>query len=1088
MAQAKYYKVSTIPRSQQKVNFFSRKRRSGRRRNLAFSVLGVYGVIAMVIFGVLSGNSGNPAKADEAAYISASLRIEEKDYKVGDKVKVDLTLQNTSSAEAINNSVINFYSTRESVRWEKMQNANNPLDVLNPEKPNNFKLPILASGERAEFQAEGILQNDQFDYLNILAKINFLNKEGTHEMETNRVYTKLKYQENLADQKLTLKSDKTIYAQKEEVKITLERITDAKLTGKIYLTNRDTQESKNTYDCKLEDNNTCDVSLKNLEPANYSILFISQDEKFYSNILWFNTQGTKSDFKPSSQAVIDLPFASTSINGLVPIIARRVISLNQQPDSTQKCQFDIMSDKQVLSTVEASLENDRTCHTTLNSESFKKGAGTYTIQLKNSPAQKDLVYNTKSQNLLNLDKKSTILDKTQNLEVQADNIKDAQNQALDGKKVTLGIWHSASGDYQEYTNFNGEPLKVTGGTFKASIPNIYLKQGGFYQIYIKIEDGQFSDFLGVNFEDKNIDFAGSGVLYNDSGLKVTNNLNFSLEGVTDRNGNLVDNADCAAEIYPTGSGASPISIKGQIKKGVCSSVLPTGKVTKSGPALITFTGQSISNKINQSRQIYFTAGDPQNYGQLSFGYEPVRQNYANNVIIGPVTDKYGNLVDAHNYHLAILDKDKLVHDIPELNITNGFASVSIPSSFLSLNKLTFKFLNDQNQELLAKNIDLKETEEKLVLPNIPDKLNSNDNLKVTLKGLLVSANNDCKTTFYKSQTEFLEEVAKFDNQTNQCNFDWNISKFRDNSQALVVVTAGNYTFSQVVKLENADPASLFTLSPQIRNNENNELEISLFTSPIIDKQGQPVKSGKVSWEYNGKTAETSINNGLSELKLLASSLQPKDLKSDGTSRNLDLDLNVKASNLSFSKTNNLVVYLGNKDISNKPVDFSPVSTVNQILVDTNKILQFKTSVCNARILNNNQTSTLARTHIQGGICFVEVTGSKGYSSIIFEQKGFTIGKFDYTTSEAPTDINWCLSEQTKCLIQVLAPVSSPIEAIIYDGDKEYKFKGQDLENTVEISQNGLNPLKQYPVQVHYTNQDGYQVAYNKLIQGNQLSK
>jgi len=78
---------------------------------------------------------------------------------------------------------------------------------------------------------------------------------------------------------------------------------------------------------------------------------------------------------------------------------------------------------------------------------------------------------------------------------------------------------------------------------------------------------------------------------------------------------------------------------------------------------------------------------------------------------------------------------------------------------------------------------------------------------------------------------------------------------------------------------------------------------------------------------------------------------------------------------------------------------------------------------------------------------------------------------------------------SKChMIQVKAPTTSNIEATIFDGDNQYKFKGKELDNIVEIKQNGLNPLKEYLVEVSYLDLDGKKISNYNTILGEKLSE
>ena len=71
--------------------------------------------------------------------------------------------------------------------------------------------------------------------------------------------------------------------------------------------------------------------------------------------------------------------------------------------------------------------------------------------------------------------------------------------------------------------------------------------------------------------------------------------------------------------------------------------------------------------------------------------------------------------------------------------------------------------------------------------------------------------------------------------------------------------------------------------------------------------------------------------------------------------------------------------------------------------------------------------------------------------------------------------------------QVISPTTSPLEAIIYDDDNtQYRSNSDELENSIILNQNGLNPLKEYLVEINYTNLDGDTIRHFRTIPGEKL--
>ncbi|MEM1312043.1 MAG: hypothetical protein AAGF07_01105 [Patescibacteria group bacterium] len=1131
MARPKFYKVNTLPSraTQANLGIINRLTKGRRRRQLVASIVGVYIIVGGLAGWVLFNNNANSAQASEPALISASLKItEDKEYKLGDNIKIGLTLQNTSVSESLNNININVFSTKDSIRWSSINSGTITSKNLTITPEGLVQLPLLSSGERVEYELLGNIQNNQLEYTNIQAKLKYLNREGAQDAETNRVRlnTKTVPEKTL----LNLSTNKDSFAVGEELAFTLEPSENQNTNGKIYISNRQTQELTDTLECDVENGELCEHNLASLPLGDYSALYIDSEENNYSNIQWFSTIGPKDDFVPSSQTSLELPIGNASINGLLTVIANKVISQNQTPSPDNVCNFEIYSGETLINSIKIPVDNERSCKANFSSDVFKNTNGLYKIKLANTSLEKEVSFLNKPAQLIELESESTILEKGKPVQIKAENIlntnvqtvstlnqtdNNSESETVDEEqnteenvdteeennedsvklpanlalrqKVTLGILHTSSGEYREVTNINGESLAVIDGQFSTSIAPSYLSKGGFYLVYIKLEDGQTSDWLALDFEDKQIALSSTGVLYSDNSLQIGQSMNFTLENLLDRSGNQVNEGDCSANIYVVGT-PDPINVQGQIKQGNCNANLPAGEVTKAGPALITFSSNEFQNKINQSKQIKLAPGSPTKFGNMVFE-SPVKTEFANNLIIGPVTDTYGNAVDIYNFTLNLSNTITELEVIP-ITIQNGFAQIQIPSSYLSDTSVNAVLKNDIGEELLSKDFDIDQTEGDYIQADLPTEIANDDNIKATISGLELENLTECKLSLIKSEDEISETTTLYDLATRTCTFDWELNENRSADQVMLLLTVGEQSYAKITTLTSAEPQNLFIVSPQIRITTNNELAINLLTSPLYDRQGKAISNGSLKWQYNGKVVQTSIENSLSSLELPADRLESKDIQLTSTERNLDLDLDVKAGITSISKTNNLSIYIGNYDISNSDSNFDVHLSSNLITEGQNKIFEFNSDICTGKLVNNKASTMPLKTHVQAGNCYVEAIAQTGENTIKFEKAGFVTGLFTYATTTDQQDVNWCETTSTsdKCLIQVLAPINSQVTAIIRDQENEYKFVSGELENTVIVSQNGLNPLKEYTVEVSYKSVDNRKIVQTKQILGEKLIK
>jgi hypothetical protein len=1093
-------KVKTGPIN--KKNFFEKFHfRNRKSRQVVMAILGVYllggGLLGFFLFNL---NVPDQAEAGSNAAITTSIRfLEEKDYEIGDEVPLILTLQNTSITEPVNDVSLNLFSTRDSIRWE---GASNQLfttsETIEPEANALFRLPPLAAGERAEYLVDGTLRVKTTDYLAILGKMTYENEGGDQEVDTNRIYTSLDQNLALENQPLLLASAKTEYAPGEQVTLTLSKSSetfaplDADTSGKIYVNRRNSDEVVATYDCIPGESGLCEFPINNLEPGNYSSIFISDEGQQYSEVYWFDVSGSAAadSLVPSSQASLNFPFNNASVNGVVPVYADRVLSKNEAPELDKPCVFEVLSAGNVVARTAASITEDRRCYATLRTTQLPT-AGVYTVRLANSSLQRDISFAGNSASL-GLTNQTPNSQRGQSVQIRAENILDSAGDPVNDVATTVYVYHRETGSVNQILSAAGERLTVQNGVFDTFVPGSYLENSGNYQIYIQLETGAISDFLSLSLVDSDLGFSTSGIIVDDyRQLLAGASINLRTTGVVDREGEQVNSGSCRAKVFTVSDSSDGIGADGQIVDGECRATVPLGELTSAGPALITFADTSGNSRLNQSKQVQIAPRGAASYGQLYMQFSPVRRGYSNKVLLGPVRDAYNNLTDVDGLVFTLYDDTgEVVREVRNVSATNGYAELVIPSNSFNSETVVMTLSNAAGEEILRQEEMVVEAESSIITPELPTTLSNADNISARVAGISPATGENegvsCFVRYIKSPQEILEEEVE--QQGEICEFNWNLNQYRDQSQAILQMEYDDTVFSSLVELQSAEPGNIFNIYPEVKVNSQNELEVKLLTSPIVDRYGLPVDSGEVTWQYNGKVETSPIRNGFAELTLLANQLENRDIQTNFDQRFLDLDLEVKASLTSISGTNNLSIYIGNYDIAAQKADFGVREGSSYVSTQYAQVFRFESESCNAFILTENLTTIAAQTHQQGGSCYVDVSGNPGNNTLFFEDNGYYLGSFDFVSSPDIQEVMWCNNEGEKCLTQqVLAPISSAVEAILYDGENQYRFQGADLENTVDISQNGLNPLKEYVVEVKYTDLDGQVVSHFQTVQGEQLS-
>jgi hypothetical protein len=1098
MSQNSFYKIIASPRRQR--NILAKILHNPKKRQVIVSILSIYTLVGSLVAFTMFSNTEQPAAAYEPALISSTIELrEDKEFGIGDTINVNLTLQNTSSEQSINDVDLELLSTKDIIKWNKVEYTNKEISPKSfVVDKNHTKLDLLSSGERSEYTVSGTLSDNKVPLSTVIGKIGFINQEGNQNFTTNKILVTAKESKAIVSDTLEVKSDKNVYKIDEKINLTIApqgeiEIASLKDTvGKIYVTNKATKEVVRDDTCTIDETNNCTDIIDGLPVGKYSAIYITKDSKKMSLISQFEVLGKGGEFQPDANSTLEFPFGEKSINGIVPVYARKVVNLNNTVKTGDICNFEILKDNKAIASSKAQVDSDGTCHTLINAVQIPDN-GIYAVKLAGTNQQKDISIVKKGDKFITFENKNLVLAKNKPVAFEAKNIQSLNTTTpgpLNDLKISLGILHQASGEYQEINNANGEVFKVNGGNFNVTLPGQSFVKGGIYSIFMKTEDGQTSDFISISLDDKETGFSSTNVLVDSpDNLRVGKPIVFSVQGLTDRNNNILTVGECAADIYTSTNAVTPILAKGEIKDGVCSVKLEQDKITQEGPILVSFTGDDITNKINQSRQFIIKPGDVNNYGYLNLEYEPAREGFANNVIIGPVTDIKGNLVSALNKKLMIKIGDQVTKEIDGVNIQNGFAKISIPGSTLAKGEITLSLYdNDEaNTVLTTKVITVTKTDDKLFLPAFPTLINSSEKIKVTMDNVPnADENTECKLTFIRSNVDYFDGSGKYNVDKKQCTVEFDLDTLRTNATALLRYQVGSLVYSNTVGLESGEAANLFSISPQIQQASKNEVNVNMLTSPIIDKQGKAVANGKTRIQYNGKVEELTIKNGLAKLEIDASKLDTKDINTKLDQKFLELNINAKAGISSISKTNNLNVFLGKKDIATHKTNIKPKFAQNQIESNKPYIFSFDSLICNVNLVNSDNKAIAAKTHQQGDICYVQTLVEDGDYTLSFEESGFEKYTFDFKATQQVAKINW--ADNKPLLVEVIGDTRGNEEVVVYDGENQYKFENKENNSGIKVQQNGLNPLKEYLVEVKYTDKDGNKVSHFKSVSGERINK
>ena len=1037
----------------------------------------------------------------------------------------------------------------------------------------NNQIPVLAIVGNLSYTNSQGKQATQTNRI-----LNYLTVAKSPEVKLNLVSNKDKYE---ADEVVSLSVGRVVSGENTKSENTQKSSNNEPLQGKISIVNQKTQEQTALLDCQIKDQQCkVETKLKAgnysglfFEKNNYSTILefkvgVETDSFVISSqanlVLPFGKSSANGqvavivnkvlsnnqEIKPNSECILAIIKDDKEISQVkTPILqdkSCRLILDNLENGNYQvalagtnlKENFEFVKTEKNLELKNRNTTFEKNKNIELIADNLKEKIQTKTENSSQNSSENKLENSsTESQNSSqnnsdpNIDFGNSSISNSnidlgssasnQSVESQAEvKTENPEVKNLNNLKTSLFIFHTNSGDFKELKSLENELIMIKNGELKLNIPSSNFVESGNYKIWTQTENGENSlnsQIISVDFGDKSVGIAGSGITFDYSDLVAGQEMNFKIQNLTDSSGNSAKDGVCGANLYLAGQKNS-INKNGEIKNATCEVRFGKDEVKIAGFALITFATE---NPINQSRQIEILPNKTITLGRINAEYEPIRKDFANTMLLGPATDTFGNLANLENMTLELTtnlpidqnpnidtgksqsitkntknDKDprnsnsntstRLINNI---SIQNGFAKVEIPASFLSFDNLKFRLIDENKQEFLSQSFDLVANNGKLILPTFPNTLKTEENLKAAISGILLKDTEikdyKCELILVNNNTQNVKTEVDFDKNGKKCNFDWNLETSRNQPKALVKMKINNEQFSKIIELEATNGDNLFTTNIQTQLNEKREIILNLLTSPIFDKYGLLLNNSKINWQYNGKKAENLVQNGIAKLEITSDKLTGKDYKATQNKKTLDLDIDVKAGTNSISKTNNLSIFLQDLEITKESQKVTVEKMSNVLVASTNQLLQFQSKTCSVITLKNGKPQKVL-SHWQNGSCFVQVVPISGNYNLIFEKDGFESGNFGFRTGPK-SEVKICEKNKVDpktvgCLIQV-AGATGEILIKIIDESKEYKFTNKELENAVLVNQNGLNSNKKYLMQVSFENENKQKVLWQEQVLG-----
>lgn len=668
------------------------------------------------------------------------------------------------------------------------------------------------------------------------------------------------------------------------------------------------------------------------------------------------------------------------------------------------------------------------------------------------------------------------------------------SSAVSEKTGKLSVWYVDTGEVKEYFEINGQKIVAKNDVLDYKIPENFFNKEGLYKVKIDFDTNQSTDWLNISFGTSGVGYVTSySSAINPDSLVAGNNMDFVVNGLLDKKGENISLTDqCNAGVW-TGIGDinEPILAQGAISGNQCVTSIASQAITKTGPAVLAYTGKSNSVELPQAVQFNIKANSATQFGDLNLSYSPALVGYSNSILIGPVTDKYGNLADKSNLVLSakigdteILNQDVIVRD--------GFAQTLISSSAMSVAGDLKIDLKDQNNNKVFLNKTFKvipsTQNQKVVLPNFPTILKGDEEFKLGLTGLespTLNADSRCILNIIKNSKQKLKVENKYDQASGSCNFKQPLGSLRDDSHLILTLQIGDFTFADVTKIESGKAANFFRIFPATVLDPKEGVIAELVTTPILDKMGSPVNDF-LQVTLNGKDQKVVIKNGLARIGLAASDFSEKDIKTNIVGQKyLDLVIDAKASNNSISSTNSLQIYLGDQSLSNTKWSVGPTKASTYAQSDKPTYFQYKGNSCEVLIKSFTEPTVPVPSFYSQSTCLVEINKPVGEYELLFMKRGLVVYQQNLSVQPAFQNVE-VLNDTQGYKVKISSPSITDLNAQISDNGRIYNYAADKVTGIINVAQPGFDVNKNYTLQVSYTDHTGTNQTWYKEISGSKL--
>jgi hypothetical protein len=1087
-----HYRVRSLPTKSQ--NFFLSLLKRKKTKIIA-SIVGFYFVLGGGLgFMLFKPNSEVAQASNIPVAVAANFSINNIDAIVQDGlIDGSISLTNQSLTEDLTNVNLDLYSTKESVKWSQLNYEGSPENII-PSKDSTFSLLPIKKNSSVNINIKGLLINKSLPNVGLMAKIIFDSRQGQLETTSNRILLKLGEGGSVQGQLPNLKTDKIEYLAKEKVFFNLENFDSRKKNNiKLSISNKVTGELvANTLECQSDIEGQCLISYDKLDAGKYGAVFLDKDKNPASQIINFEVKNSSgeisgTDFKANPNATLELPFGSGSLGGQVAVLAQNVVMANSSVSEKDKCTFQLMQNGSILQQFQTNILNKK-CFSNLE---INGEAGIYQIKLLGSSIEKSFSFLPKSKNSVKIqkisggEKKQPIKFNLSGLQINtkkttfssSSQTTESQNITLNTAKLTakVGIHRVESGLVQEITTLNNNQIIFSNSEESVEIPGSYFELEGNYNIYMILDNGQQSDFLNFEISDKTIGFStGNIILKPGTVLKVGQKNTFEINGLNFRSGKPIQSGTCENIIIE--ESGNKIGVTGEINNGRCE--FSTDNIKKTG--LITI----VNSRFNLASQFVLKSEKINNYGDINIAFSPVFPNKTNKIIAGPFTDEFDNPANQKTMKIVVGNSNKEKMEIP-LEIIEGFGEAIIPSSLINGEEISFRLL-DGDKEITSKQYEIS-VENELIMPVIPNKITDEERVRGLFYTNIINSEEKCKLKVITIGQKNIQQEFNPILENKSCILDWGSTDGKLAKKNLIEFKVGNSNYNYLISSHSKKPSQIFDIFSNIIDNGNGALNLDLMTSSIKDSNDLPITKGELEWSFNGKNKKTSIVNGVANMSIKLSDLESKNIKKEGESNFLNLEVDAKASEISLSKSIRLNLNLGRNTLSEKSYNFTPLYAQNNVNANSTNIWRFRTNSCDVSY-STTEGVVNVNSYLEKEMCLIIFnSGNAGTSRLNFLSGGSIQNTFEFANTDSIKENNFCEKINEKCVINITPEVNNlNVSALTKEGEFSIGSSSNDA-SIFSLVKEDADPNQNYTVMISYDDSIGEKYAFYRELSGKVLT-